>query len=197
MIHKVLALSYLSFFLMLSIYEILSMMVLSKRAIKLLKFIGRTGVVVVRMFLFFVSMALANLIIQNLRQSFNMEDKLFDLSRVAANVASIYIIVVHSVFSARNLGAYSFLVISQKDVKFSDPLPLSPDLINIKKATLKNLDPKKFKKIELPKLPDMKKSELAGLGLGNASPMEIQGISQLNKKELIKRVKDEKSKRNT
>lgn len=197
MIHKVLALSLISFSVMISLYEILSIMLLSKRTNKFLIFLGRTGVVVFRVFLFFTSIAFTGLFLRKLSESFNLEDGVFfNMIMMSITLAALYVIFVHSKFSAGNMGGYSYLVLARKQVELPCPVPLNSSFLeNLGDETINNLDVKKLVKVDLPKIPDMDKKKLEGLGLKGASPKQIQTVSQMDKKELEKKLKEEKEKR--
>lgn len=197
MIHKVLALSFISFSLMISLYETLSIILLSKGTNEFLIFLGRTGVVVVRVFLFFTSAAFTGFFTRKLIESLNLEDPVFfNMSMSSIFLASLYIIFVHSKFAAGNMGAYSYLALVRKKVELPCPIPLNPSFLNnLNDETIDKLNIKKLVKVDLPKIPDMDKKKLEGLGLKGASPKQIQTVSQMDKKELEKKLKEEKEKR--
>jgi cobalamin biosynthesis protein CbiG len=94
------------------------------------------------------------------------------------------------------MGGYSYLVLARKQVELPCPVPLNSSFLeNLGDETINNLDVKKLVKVDLPKIPDMDKKKLEGLGLKGANPKQIQTVSQMDKKELEKKLKEEKEKR--
>lgn len=179
------ALSFLSFLLTLTLYEIISLAILSPRACKFTKMAGRIVIITLRALSCIISVVATGYIIRMLAETNSIP--LDDIIGYSIFLAVIFIASSHLYNSIYNFNAYSFMIITQKSPKINkkcDP-PLSPYFLRLRPSIKMELNLPKLKNIDTSKLTEMNLDQLKKLGLGNASPYELQSMANMDKKELL------------
>jgi len=195
-IKKFISIFFITFLLMLTMNENLSIIFLSPKACQFIEIMERNNIVWLRIGLFVFSAVLTGIIVKQILNAMELTDLITDNYIIYCVLfCSIVIVAYHAMYTISGKGGYAYLVISQKDAPLGNcAVPLDTYFLRLKQSAIDSVDLSKLAKIDLNKLPKLDSSKLKELGLFGATSYDLNSMSQMNKDELIAKLERSRGK---